>query len=180
MNNYTLESFINFCDDMQISEEATTITNIKNAVINALKKILDKITEIIIKFTKNKNIDIDADFYDTYSSAEYSLIYFYNRLRETDDFSNVRKYGLTDAAVNITKLKEMSAIPSESRKSINTYVIFKKMVETKEEIKRELSMWERLSDIDYSEDKFHKYVMEYLNRKVELYGIVYSKIKGLK
>ena len=74
----------------------------------------------------------------------------------------------------------MSATPSESRKSINTYVIFKKMVETKEEIKRELSMWERLSDIDYSEDKFHKYVMEYLNRKVELYGIVYSKIKGLK
>ena len=44
MNNiYTLESFISFCDDMQIAEEASTFQNIKAKIVKIFSKLIDLI-----------------------------------------------------------------------------------------------------------------------------------------
>ena len=77
----------------------------------------------------------------------------------------------------------MSAAPSDSRKSMNVYQIFRNMVEFKERVKNELNAWKwmtKSSDPDYFDKLEHNYRLQYFNCKVGLYSIVYSKIKDLK
>ena len=55
MNTYTLESFISFCDDMQITTEASTFQNIKAAIVKAFAKLINLI-ENKVKQMKDSNI----------------------------------------------------------------------------------------------------------------------------
>ena len=40
MNQYSLENFISFCDDMQIAEEASVFQNIKTNIVTILTKLV--------------------------------------------------------------------------------------------------------------------------------------------
>ena len=43
MNAYTLESFINFCDDMQIAEESVNLKDIGKIIGITIKNIFNRI-----------------------------------------------------------------------------------------------------------------------------------------
>lgn len=58
MNQYTLESFVSFCDDMQITTEASAFQSIKAKIVKVFSKLIDLI-ENKVKKMKDSNIKVN-------------------------------------------------------------------------------------------------------------------------
>ena len=78
---YTIESFINFCDDMQIVEEGFK-DNIKKfgkaawqGLLKAIKKLLEKIRDFRnkIRMRQNRDIKIETNWYKSFLGIEYFI-----------------------------------------------------------------------------------------------------------
>lgn len=54
MNQYTLESFVSFCDDMQITTEASAFQSIKAKIVKAFSKLIDLIESKVKKMKDSK------------------------------------------------------------------------------------------------------------------------------
>lgn len=67
MNTYTLESFINFCDDMQIVEEAINFKSVMSMVSRAINQIISFIRSI----PSRVSAFISKKFKGNTDSAEY-------------------------------------------------------------------------------------------------------------
>ena len=181
MNESTLESFINYCDEMKIAEEG--LKDIGKKFVEVIKKLIEKVQLILAKMTKNKPVDINEDFYKLYDNAKYQLDYAWDLVSECDKATYDIDHALNKFESYMKDLRSSSATPvnTNSSKTLNTYEIFKEMTKCKDKLKVELKYWGMIEEnADSFEELQHKYTLKLLNKEITLYSAVYSKIKSFK
>lgn len=86
MNEYTLEAFIGFCDDMMIAEEGNIIESVKRIGQRLLQKINELIQRITVRVrSSNGKCYVPKDIYDCYTKMITHLTKYQKRFTKRDN-----------------------------------------------------------------------------------------------
>ena len=186
-NNYenTIESFIEFCDEMKIAEEGFSVKDFINGLIDRLKDLLDKIKLFVAKMTKNKEVEVNEEFYKNYDWAKGQLNSAHSQLQNQVCDGHIQTYWIdrtkNSALKSLNDLSSMSARHDGNgpAKTINLYEIYKGMIETQKYVNSEIQWLKRLGKDDDFERLELQTRISILNTEVRLYTTVYNKINKL-
>lgn len=195
MNTYTLESFINFCDDMQIAEEGfNVISTLKTAIIkirHMLKQLMMNFYKIGTYYVPKKVFDyIDKKLKDTENYEKWAFEYVNTNIGDTDTVYNsiklvddILKY---DDRVSINwdeldKFRKADFSKLDFRKVQSSDIIKQMKVDDKNasrvesELKKlESNKNDEMTKIHNEEANAYRYELKIFNLRIRLYSELFK------